>query len=73
MSLYRDYESKLAPPWLRGPNGKAVLEETGGEKDIQVDRARQTVLADFPDQGPVDAVHLYGREQAHLCRAKREQ
>lgn len=63
MSVYRDYESKLAPPWLRGPNGKIFLEETGGEKDVQIDRARQAVLANFPDQGPADALDQIGTDR----------
>lgn len=63
MSSYRDYESKLAPPWLRGPGAKPVLEELGGEKDVQVDRARQSVLANFPDQGPVDALSYVGADR----------
>lgn len=63
MSIYRDYESKLAPPWLRGPGAKPVLEELGGEKDVQVDRARQSVLASFPDQGPVDALPYTGADR----------
>lgn len=63
MSSFRDYGSKLAPPWLRGPNSKIFLEETEGEKDIQQDRARQSVLANFPDQGPADAVPLVGADR----------
>lgn len=63
MSKYSDYESKLAPPWLRGPGAKPVLEELGGEKDVQVDRARQSVLANFPDQGPTDALSLVGADR----------
>lgn len=63
MSKYSDYESKLAPPWLRGPGAKPVLEEFGGEKDVQVDRARQSVLANFPDQGPVDALAYVGADR----------
>lgn len=64
MSIYKDAESKKAPPWLRGANGKKILEETGAEKDVQVDRARQSVLADFPDQGPADAVPFIGSDRA---------
>lgn len=63
MSKYSDYESKLAPPWLRGPGAKPVLEELGGEKDVQVDRARQSVLSNFPDQGPVDALAYVGADR----------
>lgn len=63
MSLYRDLESKLAPPWLRGPNGSTVLQELGGELDVQVDRARQGVLSNFPDQGPADALDLVGADR----------
>lgn len=63
MSSYKDYESKLAPPWLRGPNGKKFLEESGAEKDIQLDRARQGVLSSLPDQGPSDAVPLIGADR----------
>jgi hypothetical protein len=63
MSIYRDAESKAAPPWLRGPNGKKFLEETGAEKDVQLDRARQSVLANFPDQGPADALPLIGADR----------
>lgn len=63
MSLYRDRESKMAPPWLRGPGARPVLEELGGEKDVQVDRARQSVLANFPDQGPADALPKIGADR----------
>lgn len=63
MSSYRDYLSKLAPPWLRGPNGSTVLQELGGELDVQVDRGRQGVLANFPDQCPADALDLVGADR----------
>ncbi len=63
MSLYRDFQSRLAPPWLRGPNGSIIQQELGGEKDVQVDRARQSVLANFPDQGPTDALPFIGADR----------
>jgi hypothetical protein len=64
MSLYRDYESKLlqGDAW-RAPGTLKVTEELGGEKDVQVDRGRQEVLANFPDQGPVDALPYIGADR----------
>lgn len=62
--MYVDYESKLlkGAAW-RAPSTVKVLEETGREKDVQIDRARQGVLSDFPDQGPVDALPYIGADR----------
>jgi hypothetical protein len=64
MSLYRDWESKTlhGDAW-RARGTTTVLEELGGEKDVQVDRGRQCVLANFPDQGPADAVPYVGADR----------
>ena len=60
---YRSYESKRAPVSLRNANGTKVLEELGGEKDVQIDVARQVTLANFPDKGPSDALPLVGGDR----------
>lgn len=62
MASYSDYQSKLAPPWLQGANGTIIQQGLGAEKDVFLDRTRQGVLANFPDQGPADALPHIGAD-----------
>ena len=62
MASYSDYQSKLAPPWLQGPNGLIIQQGLGAEKDDFLDRTRQGVLSNFPDQGPTDALPHIGAD-----------
>jgi hypothetical protein len=63
MGVYADWQSKLAPPSLRRDNG-AIIETTyGAEKDVQLDRANQALLAGIPGRGPPDATPLVGAER----------
>lgn len=63
MGLYSLYQSQIAPPSLRGPNGKIIESTYGGEKDIEMDRARQGVVASLPGVGPADATPFIGSER----------
>ena len=60
---YRDYGSKLPPGWMQTPGALPVTQEIGGELDVQLDRSRQGVLANFPDQGPADALPAIGADR----------
>src|SRR6185369_8237222 len=62
VASYSDYQSKLAPPWLQGPNGLIIQQGLGAEKDDFLDRTRQGVLSNFPDQGPTDALPHIGAD-----------
>jgi hypothetical protein len=63
MGLYSLYQSQIAPPSLRGPNGKIIESTYGGEKDVEMDRARQGVVASLPGVGPADATPYIGSER----------
>jgi hypothetical protein len=63
MGVYSDWQSKLAPPWLRRANGSIIETTYGAEKDVQLDRANQALLAGVPGQGPADAIDIIGGER----------
>lgn len=71
MGVYSDWQSKLAPPWLRRDNGGIIERTYGAEKDVQLDRANQALLAGIPGRGPVDALSPIGIER-QLPRAGAE-
>lgn len=60
---YRNWQSKLGPPWLRRENGEAFEDAFGAEKDDTLDRSRQGVLANIPGRGPADAAIHVGRDR----------
>ncbi len=68
---YADYQSKLAPGFLRNTNGRIWEETLGAEKDVQLDVNRQAVIADLPGTGPVDGLDLIGADRV-LPRATGE-
>jgi len=61
--FYEDYQSKLAPSWLQGPNGNAIERTYGAEKDYQMDLVRQGLLSNLPGQGPADALDYIGEDR----------
>lgn len=61
--LYENFQAKLAPGWLQGPNGAKVETSLGAEKDDFQDRVRQGVLANLPGQAPSDAIDAIGSER----------
>lgn len=63
MSVYEDYQLRLAPPWLRRTNGEKVERVYGREKDTQLDRANQALVAGLPGYGPTDALGFIGAER----------
>lgn len=63
-TLYEDWQSRLAPPWLRRTNGEKIERAYGGAKDVQLDRANQALLAGIPGQGPSDALGYIGAERS---------
>lgn len=63
MSLYGDYQSRLARAVLRGTRTEVIERVFGAEKDYQLDRVRQALLAGIPGKGPVDALPFIGKER----------
>jgi hypothetical protein len=63
MGLYSIYQSQVAPGCLQRTNGKILETVYGGEKDVEMDRARQGVIASLPGAGPADATPFIGAER----------
>ncbi|HXU65065.1 MAG TPA: hypothetical protein VN962_25375 [Polyangia bacterium] len=68
---YEVYQAGLAPPFLKGPNAAVVERQYGAEKDVQLERARQGLLANIPGVCPPDALDFIGQERG-LLRATAE-
>ena len=60
MTSYKEFQVEDAPPWLQGPNGKALLETIGEAKDIVVTAAKDAVKCRFVDDAPQDALAYVG-------------
>lgn len=58
---FEDYQSKRGP--YRDDGSVAVEGAYGKEKDGQLDRARQAMLAGFPGLAPTDAIGYIGQER----------
>lgn len=63
MGLYDEYQSKLAPPWMRRPVGEKIQRALGAELDDFQDRVRQAILSNLPDQAPADALVQIGADR----------
>lgn len=68
---YQRYQAGLAPPWMQDQNGSALEQQYGAEKDLELERARQGVLAKLPGLAPPDALDVIGQER-QLPRATSE-
>ena len=60
---YREYQPRIAPPWLLGKNGRAWLTAVGDVKDSLSDRLKRAVTARFPTLAPTDALAKIGEER----------
>jgi hypothetical protein len=60
---YETWLPELAPPWLQGPRGRALLEGWGKLLDEYVSYAATSILARFVQLAPEDAVNLLGTER----------
>lgn len=54
---------QLAPPWLLGDNGKALLQTFGQQIDALAQQLKDGIKARFPDTAPTDALPLIGRDR----------
>lgn len=63
MGAYEDFQQKLGPPAHQGDGAAAVEGAYGAEKDYQLNRARESMLAGFPGLAPADAVPYIGQER----------
>uniref|UniRef100_A0A7C3HVX3 Phage tail protein n=1 Tax=Meiothermus ruber TaxID=277 RepID=A0A7C3HVX3_MEIRU len=61
--LYEDWLPELAPPWLQGPRGRALLEGWGKLLDEYASLAATAILARFAQLAPEDALNLLGAER----------
>jgi hypothetical protein len=60
---YETWLPELAPPWLQGPRGRALLEGWGKLLDEYASYAATSILARFVQLAPEDAVNLLGTER----------
>jgi hypothetical protein len=60
---YREWQRRLAPPWLQEGAGGRFLEGLGEAKDGLAEAARQAVLARMIQRAPEDALGLIGEER----------
>ncbi|MCX7741065.1 MAG: phage tail protein [Meiothermus sp.] len=63
VQLYEDWLPALAPPWLQGPRGRALLSGWGQALDEHASLAATGVLARFVERAPEDALNLLGAER----------
>lgn len=64
MGTFREYQVRLAPPWLaQDLNGAAFEAALGDVKDELVDRAKRAVKSRFPGIAPADALAAIGSER----------
>jgi hypothetical protein len=61
---YREWQRRLAPPWLQEGAGGRFLEGLGEVKDGLAERVRQAVLARMIQRAPEDALSLIGEERS---------
>lgn len=55
--------TQVAPPWLLGPNGKALLETFGQKLDDKMAQLKAGVKARWPDYAPHDALAYIGNDR----------
>jgi len=60
---YREWQKRLAPPWLQEGVGGRFLEGLGEVKDDLAEAVRQAVLARMIQRAPEDAFALIGEER----------
>jgi hypothetical protein len=60
---YREWQRRLAPPWLQEGTGGRFLEGLGEAKDIPATHVRLAVLARMIQRAPEDALALIGDER----------
>jgi hypothetical protein len=60
---YREWQRRLAPPWLQEGAGGRFLEGLGEVKDGLAEHVRQAVLARMIQRAPEDALALIGEER----------
>lgn len=63
VQLYEDWLPALAPPWLQGPRGRALLSGWGQLLDEHASLIATGVLARFVERAPEDALNLLGTER----------
>jgi hypothetical protein len=61
---YREWQRRLAPPWLQEGAGGRFLEGLGEAKDGLAEHVRQVVLARMIQRAPEDALALIGKERS---------
>jgi hypothetical protein len=61
---YREWQRRLAPPWLQEGAGRRFLEGLGEAKDGLAEHVRQAVLARMIQRAPEDALALIGEERS---------
>ena len=61
--LYEGWLPELAPPWLQGPRGRALLEGWGSGLDEYASWLATGVLARWAAIAPEDALNLLGTER----------
>jgi hypothetical protein len=60
---YREWQRRLAPPWLQEGAGGRFLGSLGEAKDDLAEAVRQAVLARMIQRAPEDALSLIGEER----------
>jgi hypothetical protein len=60
---YREWQRRLAPPWLQEGVGGRFLEGLGEAKDNLAEAVRQATLARMIQRAPGDALSLIGEER----------
>jgi hypothetical protein len=60
---YREWQRRLAPPWLQEGAGGRFLEGLGETKDALAEHVRQAVLVRTIQRAPEDALSLIGEER----------
>ncbi|ADH63805.1 hypothetical protein Mesil_1930 [Allomeiothermus silvanus DSM 9946] len=63
VALYQAWLPELAPPWLQGPRGHALLAGWGQALDQHASLLTTAILARFVQQAPEDALNLLGAER----------
>lgn len=60
---YQKWLVELAPPWLRAPRGRGLLEALGAVLDEHASMAATGVAARYGDRAPGDGLSLIGAER----------
>lgn len=60
---YREYLTKLVPPWLQRAVGELFLGAHGDELDVLATKAKDATKAGFVADAPSDALRYHGRER----------